>query len=186
MTWKDCPVECASLFHSRVKKFLHDYILSRPCILGRVNEYVVCYEIQFRGSLHAHIMLWIEYADLERVANEITTSVSAVFDSTSGNFIEPTDTEQNTLFKTVMRKQLPTCTSQCHHRKSHGTCKYGFPFPPHTEEQTTYNIDTRDGITIDPAMKTAILCHTTQPFCYFGVHISICKELIQLIGRTTC
>ena len=143
MTWKDCPVECVSLFHSRVKKFLHDYILSRPCILGRVNEYVVCYEIQFRGSLHAHIMLWIEYADLERVANEITTSVSAVFDSTSGNFIEPTDTEQNTLFKTVMRKQLHTCTSRCHHRKSHGTYKYGFPFPPHTEEQTTYNVDIR-------------------------------------------
>jgi len=54
-------------------------------------------------------MLWIEHADLERVANKITASVPAVFDSTSGNFIEPTDTEQNTLFKIVMRKQLHTC-----------------------------------------------------------------------------
>ena len=130
-------MECASLFHSRVKKFLHDYILSGPCILGHVKKYVVCYEIQFRGSLHAHIMLWIEHADLERVANKITASIPAVFDSTSDNFIEPTNT------KTVMRKQLHTCTSRCHHRKSHGICKYGFFFPPHIEEQTTYNVDTR-------------------------------------------
>ena len=43
MTWKDCHVECVSLFHSRVQKFLHDYILSGPCILGRVKEYVVHY-----------------------------------------------------------------------------------------------------------------------------------------------
>ena len=45
MTWKDCHVKCASLFHSCFQKFLHDYILSRPCILGRVKEYVVRYEI---------------------------------------------------------------------------------------------------------------------------------------------
>ena len=57
ITWKDCHVEYASLFHSHVQKFLHDYILSGPCILGRVKEYVVRYKIQFRGSLHAHIML---------------------------------------------------------------------------------------------------------------------------------
>ena len=111
MTWKDYPVERASLFHSRVQKNLHDYIFSGLCILDRVKEYIVRYEIQFCGSLHAHIMLWIEDADLEHVANEITASVPAIFDSTSGNFIEPTATEQNTLFKTVVNKQLHTCTS---------------------------------------------------------------------------
>ena len=57
--------------------------------------------------------------------------------------IESNNIEQNTLFKTIIRKQLYTCTSRCHHRKSHGTCKYGFPFPPHTKEKTTYNIDTK-------------------------------------------
>jgi hypothetical protein len=148
-----------------------------------MKEYVIRYEIQLHGSLHAHIMLWIEHADLERVANEITACIPPIFDSTSDNFIEPTNAEQTTLFKTVMRKQLHTCTSRCHHRKIHDTCKYGFPFPLHTEEQTTLLLE--DGITIDLAMKTAMLCHTMQPFCYFGVHISICKELIQLIGRTT-
>ena len=108
-----------------------------------MKEYVVRYEIQFRGFLHAHIMLWMKYADLECVAYEITASVLVVFDSTSGNFIEPIDIEQNTLFKTVMRKQLHTCTLRCHHRKNHDTYKYGFPFSPHTEEHTTYNVDTR-------------------------------------------
>ena len=56
-------------------------------------------------------MLWIEHVYLERVANKITASVLAVFESTSSNFIEPTDTKQNTLFKTMMRKQLHTRTS---------------------------------------------------------------------------
>ena len=52
-------------------------------------------------------MLWIEHADLECVANEITASDHVVSDST----------EQNTLFKTVMGKQLHTYTSRCHHWK---------------------------------------------------------------------
>ena len=108
-----------------------------------MKEYVVRYEIQFRGSLYAHIMLWIEHTDLERVASETTASAPTVFNSTSGNFIEPSDTEQNTLFKTMISKQLHACTSRCHNRKSHGTCKYEFLFPPHTKEQTTYNVDTR-------------------------------------------
>ena len=47
MIWKDRHVECVSIFHLYVQKFLHDYILSGPCILGRVKEYVVRYEYNF-------------------------------------------------------------------------------------------------------------------------------------------
>ena len=57
LIWMDCPVECATLFHVRLKKKLHSYILSGPRIFGSVKKYVVRYEIQFRGSLHAHIIL---------------------------------------------------------------------------------------------------------------------------------
>jgi hypothetical protein len=57
LIWKDCRVECVSLFHARLQKNLHSYILSGPHILGCVKEYVVRYEIQFRRSLHAHIIL---------------------------------------------------------------------------------------------------------------------------------
>ena len=119
-------------------------------------------------------MLWIEHVYLERVANKITASVLAVFESTSSNFIEPTDTKQNTLFKTVMRKQLHTCTSQCHHRKSHETCKYEFSFPPHTEEQTTYNVDTRRWEYYRPRYedRNVVPYHATL-LLLWGAHINL-------------
>ena len=117
LTWKDCPVECAILFYARLKKFMHSYILSGPRILGYVKEYVLRYEIQFRGSLHAHIILWIENSDVEHIANEITATVPAVFDTTLKKFLEPTDPHQNRLFKEVMQKQLHSCCSRCHHKK---------------------------------------------------------------------
>ena len=106
-----------SLFHARLKKILHSYILSGSRILGCVKEYVVRYEIQFRGSLHAHIILWIENSDVEYVANEITATVPAVFDTTLKFFLEPTDSHQKRLFKEVMRKQLHSCGSRCQHKK---------------------------------------------------------------------
>jgi hypothetical protein len=41
-TWKDCPVECATLFHARVTKFMNDIILSRGKALGKVVCASVC------------------------------------------------------------------------------------------------------------------------------------------------
>jgi hypothetical protein len=130
--------------------------------------------------------LWIEHADLERVANEITACVPVVFDSTSTNFIEPIDTEQNTLFKTVMRSNCIHVLHDAIIEKAMAHANMGIFFHRIQKSRRRTMLIQEDEITIDPAMKTAMLCHTTQPFCYFGVHISICKELIQLIGRTTC
>lgn len=45
--------------------------------------------------MHAHIILWIENADVEVIANEITTAVPVVFDTTLKQFLEPTDPHQN-------------------------------------------------------------------------------------------
>ena len=67
LTWKDCHVECASMFHARLQKNLHSYILLGPRVLGCVKEYMVRYEIQFRRLLHVHIYLWIEISDVEHV-----------------------------------------------------------------------------------------------------------------------
>ena len=117
LTWKDCLVECASLFHARLQKVLHSYILSRPRILGCVKEHVVRYEIQFCRSLHAHIILWIDNSDVEHVANEINATVPAMFDTTLKKFLEPTYPHQKRLFKEVMRKQLHSCGSRCQHKK---------------------------------------------------------------------
>jgi hypothetical protein len=38
MSWKDCPVECATLFHARVQKFMHDVLLTGPKVLGTLQQ----------------------------------------------------------------------------------------------------------------------------------------------------
>ena len=90
------------------KKKLHSSILSGPRILGCIKEYVLRYEIQFRGSLHAHIILWIENSDFKHIANAIIITVPVVFDTTLKFFFEPTDPHQNRLFK-------ESCENNCIH-----------------------------------------------------------------------
>jgi hypothetical protein len=35
------------------------HILNDDDILGKVKEYVICYELQHHGFVHGHIILWI-------------------------------------------------------------------------------------------------------------------------------
>ena len=56
-TYKDAPVECALLFMNRVRNFMQEFILGGPMLLGRITDYLIRYEAQGRGSLHAHILL---------------------------------------------------------------------------------------------------------------------------------
>jgi hypothetical protein len=41
MTWKDCPIECATLFHSRFEQFMQKYILSSNGVIGKVEQHVI-------------------------------------------------------------------------------------------------------------------------------------------------
>jgi hypothetical protein len=41
MTWKDCRVECASLFHNRFQQFMQKYILSKNGVIDKVEEYFI-------------------------------------------------------------------------------------------------------------------------------------------------
>ncbi len=41
MSWKDCSVECATLFHFHVNMFMHQHILKDNGILGKIKEYVI-------------------------------------------------------------------------------------------------------------------------------------------------
>ena len=43
-------------------------------ILGTFSHIFIRYEVQGRGSLHAHIMLWIQPSDVDNVCMEITSS----------------------------------------------------------------------------------------------------------------
>ena len=79
-------------------------LLCGPKILGTINQHVIRYELQSRGTVHAHIIMWMNQIDMERVNNEITAEMQAIFDTTIGEFLESVDSHQNNLFKIVMRK----------------------------------------------------------------------------------
>jgi hypothetical protein len=38
MTWKDCPIECAILFHNRFEQFIQKYILFSYDVIGKVEH----------------------------------------------------------------------------------------------------------------------------------------------------
>jgi hypothetical protein len=64
------------------------------------------------GSIHAHIILWINDVDVDRITNEIVTMVPATIDEHwSGKFILPNNEHDLTLFKLVERKQMHQCGS---------------------------------------------------------------------------
>ncbi len=60
MTWKYCLVECASLFHIRFEQFKQNYIISKNGVIGKVEKYVIRYELQHCGFVHAHVVLWVK------------------------------------------------------------------------------------------------------------------------------
>jgi hypothetical protein len=45
MTWKDCPIECATLFHSRFEQLMQKYILFNNGVIGKVEQHVIQYEL---------------------------------------------------------------------------------------------------------------------------------------------
>jgi len=45
-----------------------------------IKEYVIHYEIQQCGSLHAHIILWAVENDIENITNEIVAFLPTTFD----------------------------------------------------------------------------------------------------------
>jgi hypothetical protein len=45
--------------------------------------------------VHAHIILWVNENDLQKITNETIVVVLAIFDETTKNFIPPSDSLQN-------------------------------------------------------------------------------------------
>jgi hypothetical protein len=124
-TWQDAPIECAALFHARIQAFMKEHILDdKGGVLGKVLHYEIMYEEQGRGSLHAHIILWVDPNDVERVTNEISAT-PAEFDEVSGEFIPSSDPNLCALFGMVTQKNQHVCRPDgC--LKDRGYCKYGF------------------------------------------------------------
>lgn len=97
---------------------------------------MICrYEVQERGSLHIHMVLWLHPDDVARVASEIVAVIPADYDHTTKQFIVPTSTAlpyQGELFGHVIRRQLHVCKDVfkpgCREK---GWCRYGAPWPCH-------------------------------------------------------
>jgi hypothetical protein len=121
-TWKFCPIECAHLFHTRVRTFMTKYINCVNGILGCVEHYMCRYEVQHRLSLHAHIILWLHKNDLNHVTNDILAFFHTIYDETQKSFVKLLDLIESKIFRLIYRKQLQNCQ-----KKSYKT-KYGFPY----------------------------------------------------------
>ncbi len=80
MSWKDCSVECATLFHSLVNMFMDQHILKNNGDLGKIKKYVIHYELQHPGYVHAHIILRVNENDLQRITNEIVAFIPSTID----------------------------------------------------------------------------------------------------------
>ncbi len=45
MTWKDCPIECATLFHCGFEQFMQNSIFFNNGVIGKVEQHVIRYEL---------------------------------------------------------------------------------------------------------------------------------------------
>jgi len=59
---------------------MQQLLLSSQHLLDTIKKYVIHYEIQQLGSLHAHIILWVVKNDIENITNEIIAFILAIFD----------------------------------------------------------------------------------------------------------
>jgi hypothetical protein len=106
------------------------FVLGGAQVLGKVLHWVIRYEVQSRGSLHAHIILWIDSSDVDRVTQEITACVPTQWDETSANFVRPADPAEARLYDIVMRKQMHICKPGLCLDQS--MCKSGYFFDSHS------------------------------------------------------
>jgi hypothetical protein len=71
------------------KNSCNKLVSSSQHLLGTIKEYVIHYEIQQLGSLHAHIILWVVKNDIENITNEIIAFIPATFDEKKRNLHNP-------------------------------------------------------------------------------------------------
>jgi hypothetical protein len=92
VSWQDCPIECARAFHARVSTFLKEHVLcSNNPLFGYVEEHVIRFEAQGRGSLHVHINLYIRLAHIAAATAEITCTGVGQLNSDGTERLRPTD-----------------------------------------------------------------------------------------------
>jgi hypothetical protein len=174
MSWKDCSLECATLFHFCVNMFMDQHILKDNDILSKIKEYVIHYELQHHGSVHAHIILWVNENDLQKITNEIEAFILAIFNKITKTFIPPNDSLQFKLFKMLLQKELHECQKLLYLKSCNRTCKFGFPYSPHIEPNYSFNKKTNKWEYYRPQYEdqNAVPYHPTL-LLLWGTHLNI-------------
>jgi hypothetical protein len=83
-SFRDMPVEGARLFRARFYAWFNAMVLDPkgPRIYGKVIAYVIRFESQYRGSMHVHVLLWVDPEDRPRLDKEIIASSPSAMAST--------------------------------------------------------------------------------------------------------
>jgi len=112
-----CPLEVTDYFMQKFHSI--KTLLTGPnSILGEVEDHWYRLEIQQRGAVHVHMIIWVK-------DNEKKKPIDSV--------VYATIPEHQSLLKTLVEKyQIHSCYPKCQ-SKSKGSCKYGFPFSPRSE-----------------------------------------------------
>ena len=135
LSWQDIPVECNRAFLMRFNHVWDEYIMGGHKVLGDIQDFAIRFECQGRGSLHAHICIWLSEAESIALDRRIISFVPADFNTDSNEFIPPDDPLLR-LFEHAKFKQQHTCRNTTPQRKdcfSEGHCKLPFPQPLHLD-----------------------------------------------------
>eukprot|EP00951_Prasinocladus_malaysianus_P020449 scaffold167289_cov21-Prasinocladus_malaysianus.AAC.1 len=143
LKWRDAPVEAVKIFRHRLHTFCRLFLTpaKKPGIFGRVKHWIIRFENQGRGSLHAHMPLWIHEEDVEQVWSEITARIPGGT-SSNGKCLRPdpdTDLLSAELHDLVKRKQMHFCSRKiC---RASGRCALHFPKHLQEEIEPQYNTE---------------------------------------------
>ena len=126
------PVLAARLFEKRFNRFMNMFIKGGVWCLGKVQDWYARIEMQFRGSPHAHMPIWIEDAPKyngvgtdKRTREEIVTFCDKYITTKFPSMEE--DDELHKIIKEVQTHSRNHSKSCLKHHKT--MCRFGFPRP---------------------------------------------------------
>ncbi len=142
MSWKDCHVECAMSFHFCFNMFMYKHILNDNGILGKVKKYVICYELQHHGFVHARIILWVEEENLNIITNEITFLLPLYLMEQLKSLLFQRIVYKINYLKWCCEKNFMIIKIDALKKGWNGNCRFGFPFASHVEPNYFFNEET--------------------------------------------
>jgi hypothetical protein len=99
----DCLVKCAMLFHTRIKKFMQQFLLASHHSFNNIKKYVTNYEIHQCDSFHTQIILWVVQSAIENITNDIVAFIHATFNKETKEFIQSIYEMENTFYTFMIK-----------------------------------------------------------------------------------